>query len=520
VSTLALAQDQSHILASLRRLGGLATVGDVVADSGLPADDVRRGLKSLLETHRGHLSVADSGELVYTFDPRFIERDSDPFLVRARRTLGKVVRSGFKAWIVIMLVVYFVIFVALAIAALLASQRGSDSRGGWGGGRSHRGGFHFDPLLWYWIWSPRWHIGRPYYGHRWERTLPEGDRVPFYKKVFAFVFGPDRPEPTQKQLDRSKLRLIRARKGVLTTAELVEHSGSTYPDAEQDMGRLLGSYDGEAAASPNGQVVYAFPGLMASARDTRPVREPSPAWLRLEPARELTGNTTGANTLVAGMNAFTLVASATAPWFIFPRLGIGGTAAYVGLVLIPVLFSVLFFAAPLVRMAGVKLENRRRERRNVRRLLLGLVYRHALGDGRAVSEKEAWDFVRERMQGATESAVRSTLREIAAEFDADVEVGDDGVARYTFPAVREQFTASESMRRKLRLDQRSLGEIVFSTGDTAAEADARDLELFDRELLRSEPDLDRYLPMVDRVDYEDDFELVAFDEELRRGRVR
>ncbi len=515
MSTLALADLKTDILASLRRLDGRATVGDVVADSGMRADDVRAGLKALLESHRGHLDVADSGELVYSFERGFIERGTEPLVSRVRRSAGKALRGAFKAWIVVMLVVYFVVFVALVIAALVAGQRGSDSRGGWGGGR-RGGGFHFDPILWYWLWSPRWYIGRPYYGHRWERTLSKNDRVPFYKKVFAFVFGPDRPQPTQKQIDRSTLRLIRARDGVLTTAELVEHTGSTFPDAEDEMGRLLGAYDGEAAASPNGEVVYAFPGLMASVDDDRRVREPKPAWLRLEPEQELTGNTAGANAVVAGMNGFTLVASATAPWFIFPRLGIGGPAAFFGLVVVPLVFSVLFFAGPLVRMAAVRLENRRRGRRNIRRLLLGLVYGRSL-DGRPVSEAEAWSFVRERLDapGVTEPRVLAALREIATELDADVTVDDDGVVRYTIGEVREQLAAADSMRRRLQLGRRHLGEIVFSTGDTAEEAGARELELFDRELIGT-PDLDRYLPVVDRVGYEDDFEMVAFDEELAR----
>ena len=49
MSSLVAAGEQADILASLRRLKGSATVGDVVADSGLPADSVRAGLKALLE---------------------------------------------------------------------------------------------------------------------------------------------------------------------------------------------------------------------------------------------------------------------------------------------------------------------------------------------------------------------------------------------------------------------------------------------------------------------------------------
>lgn len=516
MTSLALAQQQSTILASLRRLGGRGTAGDVVADSGLPADDVRRGLKELLESHRGHLAVSDAGELVYEFDPSLIERGREPVLARTARKVKHGLQAAFKAWIVVMLVVYFVVFLVLVVAAIFASQKGG-SRSGWGGRGRSRGGFHVNPFFWYWIWSPRWRLGRPYYGHRWERTLGKRDRVPFYKKVFAFVFGPDRPRPTQEQLDRAKLRLIRARNGVLTTAELVEHTGSTFDEAEEEMARLLGAYDGEAAVSPDGELVYAFPDLMTTVRTGRSPREPRPAWLRLEPEMELTGNTAGANAVVAGMNAFTLAASATAPWFIFPRLGLGGTAAWVGLVLVPVVFSLLFFAGPLVRMAGVSLENRRRARRNVRKVLLGHVYERSL-EGAAVDVREAHTFVDRRLtdRPVPLDTVEEILAGMATELDADVTVSGDGGVSYRFDEIPTQLAAAETVRRRLRLEERTVDDIVFSTSDTSDEATRRDLELFDRRLEAGEAELDRYLPHVGKIDYEHDFELVALEEGLER----
>lgn len=521
MSTLTLAEHQTDILASLRRLKGRGTVGDVVADSGLTNDHVRAGLKTLLESHRGHLEVSDSGELLYEFDPDLIERGTEPFLFRAKRAVTDVITKGFKAWIVVMLVVYFVVFVVLLIAALFANQRGSDSRGGGWGGRGRGRGGHFPNFwFWYWIWGPRWRIGRPYYGHRWERTLDKEDKVPFYKKVFAFVFGPDRPKAAQKQLDRGKLRLIRARNGVITTAELVEYTGSRFADAEDEMGRLLGAYDGEAAVSPDGELVYAFPEVMSTAHERGGARPPNPAWLRLEYPLELTGNTAGANAVVAGMNSFTLIAAATSPWFIFPRLGIGGAAAFVALVIVPVVFSVLFFAGPLVRMGGVALENRRRAARNVRRVLLGLVYQRSLEDGRGIGVAEAHRFVAARLkdQRVDRRAVEAALHELAAELDADVDPDADGNLRFSFPAIREQFVASETVRAKLRLEKQELGEIVFSTSDSSEEASERELSLFDRQLAGGEVDLAHYLPAVDRVQFEDDFELIAFDEELKQRR--
>lgn len=525
MSTLAIAERQYDVLAALRSMGGKATVGDVVAATGLPADDSKAALKELLESHRGQLAVSDTGELLYSFDEKLIERGTEPLLARLKRSTWSLFSKAFKAWIVIMLVVYFVIFVILVIAALFANDRaGGDRRGGgWGGrGRGRGGGLPIGNLwFWYWIWGPRWYIGRPYYGHRWERTLAKDDKVPFYKKVFAFVFGPDRPQPTTKQLDRSKLRLIRARNGVLTTAELVEHTGLPVEEAESEMGRLVGAYDGEPVVSRDGELAYSFPDVMLSAHGRVRAREPNPSWMRLEYPLELTGNSAGANLAVGGMNAFTLVAAATSPWFIFPRLGIGGPAAFVGLVIVPVIFSLMFFAVPGLRMWSVKRENARRRKRNVRRVTLGLVYQRSLAGREAagVTVEDAYAHAAARLKHQTveKRAVEKVLHALAAEFDAEVEPDAEGQLVFRFPSIRGQVAAGEAVRRSLSLEGRELGPIVYDTGDTAAEADARDQAAFDREL--EQVDLSGYVPSPDRVAYEDDFELVASDEEVRAARL-
>ena len=540
MNSVATAEAQPDVLKALRSLGGRGTVGDVVSSVGLSRDQVEGTLKDLLESHQGHIEVSESGELVYLFDRKLIRRDRVPTIQRLKRAAKKVLTGAFKAWIVTMLVVYFVVFVALVVAAIVAMMsRGGNRRSGgsWGRGVGrHHGHFHFPSFwLWYYIWTPRWRLGHPYYGRRWEATLEKDSRPPFYKKVFAFVFGPDRPKPTRKQLDRSTLRLIRARRGALTTAELIEHTALALPDAEEEMGRLLGSYAGEPTVSPDGELVYAFPELMTSAHGPVTAREPNPAWMRMEYPLELTGNEKKHDAVIIGMNGFSLVAGATAPWFIFPQLGIGGTAALVGLVLIPVVFSVLFFSVPLLRVLGVRRENRAREARNVRRLVLGLVYREALAGGGSVTAEAATAHVQARMKDRTvdPSAVEAALHQLAAEFDADVssgEVGPSGAERssapdarsrggsplrFSFPGIRKQFLASERVRRQLKLEDAELGDVVYSSADSAEEASERDRAAFDRKLAAT-VDLTAYLPSPDRAGFEDEFEIVAFEEELKR----
>jgi len=478
--------------------------------------------------------------VVYLFDRKLIRRNRVPPIQRLKSAAKRVLTGVFKAWIVTMLVVYFVVFVALVVAALIAMMsRGGDRRSGgsWGRGAGrHRGHFHFPSFwLWYYIWTPRWRLGSPYYGRRWEATLEKDSRPPFYKKVFAFVFGPDRPKPTRKQLDRSTLRLIRARRGALTTAELIEHTAMGMPEAEEEMGRLLGSYAGEPTVSADGELVYAFPELMTSAHGPVTAREPNPAWMRMEYPMELTGNEKKHDAVIIGMNGFTLAAGATAPWFIFPQLGIGGTAAFVGLVLVPVIFSVLFFSVPLLRVLGVRKENRTRKARNVRRLVLGLVYREALAGGRPITTEAATAHVQKKMKNriVDPSDVEAALHQLAAEFYAAVSSGDVGPAgagasssavasstegtslQFSFPAIRKQFLASETVRRHLKLEDAELGDVVYSSADSDEEASGREGAAFDRELA-GDLDLTAYLSSPDRAGFEDEFEIVGFEEELKR----
>ena len=523
IATTTPAEPDPTLAAALRNLGGRATLGDVVSATGMPDHEAETALKGLLETHRGHLEVSDSGDLLYQFDPKLIARDREPFGVRFRRAAWSAFKTGFKVWTAVMLVVYFVVFVALIIALMFANK---DDRGGLGGRRG--GGFGLgDFLLLHWLMGGRgWSRGSLYYGHSHARRLPKEAQPPFYKKVFAFIFGPEEPRPTRVQKDRSVLRLIRARKGVLTSAELVEHTGASLTDARDEMGRLTGAYGGDPLVSEKGEVVYAFPGLMKSAHGRVRAKEPNPAWLRLEYPKKLTGNATASNMGIGALNGFNLVAS-----FV---LGLGpalGTAAveavpvgalwFYGLGVVPAAFSSMFFGIPLVRSLGLRRENHARLRRNVRRLLIGLAYERSVGRVRWIPVGEAIAHVQKRLDG-WKVAPKDVLRELenlAAEFDAAVEADDAGF-RYRFPAVRETFVEAELMRRRLRLQDQRLGRIVYATSDTGTEASRRDQEAFDKELARAEVDVSRYLPSPGGVGYEEDFEVVMEKAPVRTARRR
>ncbi len=509
------------LTAALLRLRGRATLGDVVSATGMSEDAAESALKGLLERCRGHLAVSDSGDLLYEFDPKLVARDRRSLWTRFRKAAWSAFKTGFKVWTAVMLVVYFIVFVLLVIAALTANR---DGRGSFG----RRGGFGLgDFFILHWLMGGRgWSRGSLYYGHRHARRLPKDAQPPFYKKVFAFIFGPEEPRPTQLQKDRSALRLIRARKGVLTTAELVEHTALPLEDAREEMGRLTGAYGGDPRVSDAGEVVYAFPGLMKSAHGKVRATEPNPAWMRLEYPRKLTGNASGSNLGIGAMNGFNLAAGSffgLMPVGEATVLGVSTVSPLVffGLGVIPVTFSGLFFLIPCLRSFAVSRDNRARRRRNVRRLLLGLIYGRSVGTVRWISVGDAIGHVTGRLKDkrVTGALVLKELERLAAEFDAAVEVDDAGY-RYRFPAIRETFVEAELMRRQLRLQDQKLGPIVYATSDTETEASQRDLDAFDRELARAEVDLSRYLPTPDAVGYEEDFEVVMDEVRVAAPRRR
>lgn len=501
VLTLDPVSGRSHdtVLLALRRLKGRATLGDITAETGLERAEAEAALRRLLEQRRGHLEVGESGDIVYRFDRRLISREAEPFWSRVRRGAWKAFTWAFKVWIVAMLLVYFVIFMALLLAAIFAGNRDNDN-GGWGGdsrGGRRSGGLHLplgDIWLWYWLWSPDWRR-RPYYGegygggyggddargHAGARRGGRGrrDGPPFYKKVFAFVFGPDEPRRSRADRDREHLRFIRARRGVVSTADFVTYSGLERQEAEEELARLMAAHEGDVSVSSDGTLLYRFPELMVSAHGTVEDREPAPAWQRLEPARPVTGNSSGTNAMIAGLNGFNLVAAASAPLFIFPRLGIGGPAAEIALIWVPLAFSATFFAVPLLRRIGVTRENTRRALRNVRKVMLGMATR---------SDELVAPTVRARLNELLKGKLGAKVApdlvfdRLVAEFDGEVERGTDDVERFRFPTLHRELAAAAASRADLALEQREVGEIVYASDDDSVSASQRDLAAFDDEL--------------------------------------
>ncbi|MDW8284409.1 MAG: hypothetical protein RMK29_22105 [Myxococcales bacterium] len=458
-------EDAARLLMRLRdrsRLEGPLRLvrADAAVLAGLPPERAEAALRRLLGEYRSHLMVTEEGELVYEFAPGLVRRDArtaKEWLVRAGQAtlsaLWQAFQVGFKVWIAATLVAYTVIFALVGLLMMLVSD--NDGAG--------------ELFLWWLL--PDWRFT--------PCRLRGAPRKRFYRSVFDYVFGPARVVPGEQEQDL--LAFIRASKGRITATDLVLLRGWSYVRAEEEATRLLARYDGEPEVSADGVLIYSFRELRRTAQAQQD-RSASPAahgaLMPYLPEPPLTGNRTATNVGITLLNGFNLVAALTLGPLAATTFGLGtlGTAL---LTVVPLVFSVIFFAVPLARLIGRQAARRRRRRHNLRRALLASIAarRGAPASAAELIGQAVTAVIDEalRQQGQLED--RAALRRLAADelerlmrdLDGDVKIpeGMEGV-RYEFPRLREELAAVEQARQAAPDSERQLGPIIFSS---AAEAD-------------------------------------------------
>ena len=432
------------MLEALRGRSARLTRADAIVASGLPEDEAGRALTMLLKEYRSHLSATESGELLYEFDPAFARRDAVSWRERAATVGSKLWKAFtflFKVAIVVTLVGYFALFVAMMVALVFARSGSSDN--------DDDGGFGIGGLFWFWGWD----MGSDGYGRRPARLAAREKRAPFYKRVFAFVFGPPEPAVDPLQDEKQIVAYIRAQRGRIAAVDLVRLMGWTFPRAEEEVTRLMVDYGGEPEVSDDGVVFYTFKEVRKTADGSAEGISPRWASERLEAPSPLTGNEPGTNMLIGVFNGFNLLA----PFWIVPmfesRLHVSLESSRFVFWDFPLVFSALFFAVPTGRWIKARLEAGRRRARNDQRRLLGRIF---AGSG-----------ARPREQLAPTPALGALLdRELVA-LGGDIapEPDDFGRVLYTFPRIEQEIAALARVRAAAPSVERDAGPVVFSSAD-------------------------------------------------------
>jgi hypothetical protein len=294
-------------------------------------------------------------------------------------------------------------------------------------------------------------------------------KVPLYERVNRFFFGPPPAPEDPRENERLVLAAIRAGKGRIGLADVMRVTGLPREQADPMMARLMLDYEGDVDVSEDGGIVYRFEKIRRTAGDVREP-EPPPAWTRGKPVPPLTGNSGGANFLIAALNAFNLLMG----WWaiqngmtierithLFDRVPYQltdfGTPIALGLV--PLIGSALLFLLPIgraiVRPLRVKKATEEKGRLAVLRTVLDRVRSKQPVTDEAVAS--AW-------KSATGEAApgKRVDRELVA-LGGDVEIQESGKTRWRFADLETEAKAVEAEREAAAEDEARLGEIVYAT---------------------------------------------------------
>lgn len=479
---------RSAIVGAFRQRSGAAAPADIVAFTGLPKAQVDAELPAVADEYDGRLKVTDSGEILYSFPQGFKSRyrGFGPGLRRFFKAFRKgAVAVGtflFKAWIMVMLVGYFALFVALAVLAVLASVAVSASDRN-GKSRS-RGGSGMlvtrliDIFIRIWFYNEVFKSPNQRRYEAQARGRPRQDRRPLSKAIFSFVFGEPDPNADHDAVEkRAFVALARARKGVVLLEDFMTVTGLSPEAADRAINRYLYEFEGSPEVSDNGTVYYHFPKLLLRARSDDSGAADAP-FRRLV---TFSANDKKSNGWYAAINGVNLLFGS---YFLYCALAYerlaatpitGGTYLFwfvgrllssfaanplavmtIGLGVVPLVFSALFWAIPAIRAGRVARDNERIKQENMRRI----VYAKAIATPSAIKAPEPAslpDSARPRDGAAPGAAV-----EHLAAYEAGEPVGTDGTWRLT--DLERKLGDAERVRAAIRPDDYALGGIAFDSG--------------------------------------------------------
>jgi len=484
---------KNKIISALKRRRLESTVTDLVAATGLPTYQVQETMKVVSNEYRGHMKVTESGEILYYF-PYGMRSQLKGFGPAFRRTIRaawsttlKALAFLFKIWIMVMLVGYFVLFVALLVLAFLASiagsfasnSSGSSSRrsrdGGLGGGM----GFFLasQVIRWFidiWFFST---IVRDAQGGRARRA-----RRPLHRSVFSYVFGVGDPNPGWDEAEKKTvIRYIQGNKGIITIEEFMTLTGRDTDSAQHLLNEYLLEFQGEPEVTREGSLYYRFNDLLHS-KDLP--KEPVTRSTSKKSLYPFSSNKPTTNKWITFFNVVNLLFGGYFLYYslvvVVPQKGDGFAYLYqitsflasrflgldptavipIALGIIPLAFSLLFFLVPLVRRAREKAKNLEIKRSNfLKRLFDRILQNPLLVDPRKIQPSGAdetpdrWEIFRDQ-----------AAKRFAAAKGADVEEVDGAFVYRISELDREQRDVA-ALRNSVDIASFNIGKTIYDSGE-------------------------------------------------------
>lgn len=491
---------REKLVRAFRTRAGEATVADIASVTGLPLAQIDAELPALSDEYGARLKVAESGDLLYSFPGGMKSRYKGfshglaRFWKTAKKALVAAGKVLFKVWIVATLLGYFALFVGLALFALVASiaiqQGGSrdsrDDRRGGGLGGLWLTGRLFDAIVRIWFYSELFKDPND----RYRRAEARKAKKPLHKAVFSHVFGDGDPNPDWAEVEKKAvIAFLQTHKGIITLPEFMALTGLAPGEAEIAINRYMLEFEGSPEVSEGGALYYAFPKLLARVGETPAAYASTSLLKRLErfssntPKADRTFSLINLANVVFGsyflynaMNVgldfivatprgyalrggFAFLYSSTG--YLFSQiLSLGDPVLFIASVLgvVPLAFSVCFFAIPLIRKSRMLRRNEELKTQNLRRF----VYRSVLESPKGF-RPETVSVQVEEARPAAQGATEVIADELAAWSEASV--SRDAGFRYDYDDIERTQREAVKLRAAIDLSKFAPGKTVFDSGE-------------------------------------------------------
>ncbi|MCL2381539.1 MAG: hypothetical protein FWC64_08080 [Treponema sp.] len=471
------------------------TLADVAAGTGLGLDRIKELVPTAADEYSARLEVTQSGEILYSFPRGFSSRYRGPgpalkrFFAAFTRFAVSAATVLFKAWIMIMLLGYFVLFIAIALGALVLSMAAKNNRQGGGGGGMNASLGIFNLVIRLWFYSELFNAGRR---SGWQQAGwdARGGAVkkkgrPLHKAIFSFVFGEDDPNRDRLTLEKKEfVAYVRRRRGVVSLPELMVLAGQSPEKAESRVTGLCAEFGGSPEVTSEGTIVYRFDEILLSGEKKQQEGSGGLSTLYKKP-RVFSSNPQKMNFWFSVINGVNLLFGG---YFLYNSFAIGRIlseevlqaagiygmvyhflsmaavnplpAIQIGLGLVPLLFSAFFWLIPALRKRLLEKENDAIRMDNFRGFFFSRIWASPEGfRPSGIDPKD--DECRPRNMGAAKD---TALKEMGAYSLPQVSLDEKRGEVFDFHELRREKDALEKYRGALESGRAKVGETVFDSG--------------------------------------------------------
>lgn len=363
-----------QIMQAVERLDYRVTVGDVASQAGLNVNLAQQGLLALASDAGGHLQVAESGEVVYLFPQNFrtvlrrksLQLELQEWWGKIWKVLFYLIRISFGI-VLVASIALILVSIVIIITAANSSRDGDDRQGSGSGGI-------FMPNVWlgpdfFWFFSPNYY-DRPHLQTSSRARSNDKPKMNFLEATFSFLFGDGNPNADLEERRWQAIgTVIRNQRGAVVAEQLapyLDNLGQGYSrEYEEYMLPVLSRFNGQPEVSPDGDIVYHFPELQASAAQTRP--KPVAAYFQELPWRFSQAGS-GQLTLAAALGGVNLVGALALGKLLADgsaAVALGGLVAFVQSIYWVLLgYGSAFLALPLGRYFWIQWRNGKIAARN------------------------------------------------------------------------------------------------------------------------------------------------------------